>query len=314
MLSLGIDIDDTTLNMITKIYLQSLDGGRDLAVDTHTFGRERPNLGVTGDYARYTVNLESHGSYRDFRDNGVDHPEDSPFVRDLRMAIAETGGVPKGPLFDLLKLVLSEESLLNFIKKITTRGHQRSSIHYGFKIVQDLGELQNIPYEAHIDPVSSDALGGSTRLISERKLAIELADLEKIARLKVSANGVILRSPDGLSRARYHVHEFWDDDLKTAPLARQVFGAWMREHPQIPMKIIYRRPHRTGVESIVFQPDGTSRLMMSDEYGELPKLVEHFRRLRLAGRPLPCLEVLTKRQGLPIESYQTDVSILHKIR
>ncbi len=146
------DIDDNLLFLPTEIILTNAATGEEKPVSTEAFAEIDPHLGKPGAWEDWTAGADA---FRNFSDPPGAAPEDTPFIRDLRAALACPNGAWKGPSWKFFEYACEKGRPTAYI---TARGHAPETIAAGLALLAEAGFVAAAPEVLAIFPVGDAAV------------------------------------------------------------------------------------------------------------------------------------------------------------
>lgn len=171
-LVLSFDHDDTIIRMPTKIILFSKSKpGEKKEITTSRFAEIREQLGKPGEWVDYEVKTNP---------NSFEYSRTRPqkyFVKDIAKALASPERTWKTKQTDLFMQQLESKNSAEMVTVITARGHERSEILEGYKLLinyysKKTGKKYYLPLEKNIFVVG----GAADTSLEKANVMIKLLD------------------------------------------------------------------------------------------------------------------------------------------
>lgn len=153
------DFDDNVMCLATPIFLRNKLTGIDKAVSTAEFAKIKSLIGQPGEWLDFELYDRSFRNFDDIAPSDLRDGEKQPFIHDIEAAIAQPSepgqhlNLWKAPAWPLLVYACRNQRPLAFL---TARGHSRTTIRAGIKILVEQGLLEAEPNYLEIYAVGNE--------------------------------------------------------------------------------------------------------------------------------------------------------------
>lgn len=232
------DFDDNIVHTGSLTYIYHKSTGVELALSTADFIQARHEIGVTGPYQDYEIDLKPHRTFRSFNDDpNLNH---FPFLDDLKRAVASDHW--QGPSWSRFVKAVSRQRTIAII---TARGHDPDRVAEGLMWMYQQGLLPERPVIDRIYCLTH----------SSTKALIRWTGPELISSMKKQALHHFIE--DVYQRFDHHPSHrfgFSDDDPKNLASTRQKFVDLKQRNPHHSFFLYAALPQGIQEEEILFQP------------------------------------------------------------
>ena len=227
------DFDDNVLYLSTPIILFHKITGIELAVSSGDFAHESKNIGNSGIYEQYCLEInDANGSFRHFRDlefslNDYKAGKKQSFVQDIEQAVAKADYIWKAPSWNCFYHATFNHRPLSLI---TARGHHPDTIKAGINYLANMGHLPHAPNYHTIFPVSNPEI---RKQLGDSEFKKNVAELKKEA-IRAS----VYKAIELYGYSPFHRFGMSDDDHKNVELISEEMLELKKEFPEMSFFVI----------------------------------------------------------------------------
>ncbi len=235
------DFDDNIVHTDSLTYIYHKKSGEELALSTSEFIQCRTQIGQSGKYKDYCIDLNPHKTFKSFNDD----PENNyfPFLEDLKKAVQKTNW--QGPSWQRFVKAISRDRTMAIV---TARGHHPDKMREGLNWLAHEGL---IPKEPDIHRIYSLTHPLTKELLKWR-------GPELISSMKKQALHHFIEDVyDQFGHEPLHRFGFSDDDPKNIASTRQKFIDLKQRNPHHSFFLYEARPKQVIEEEIQLNQDET---------------------------------------------------------
>lgn len=224
------DFDDNVIFLTTPIILFEKDSGLELAVSSGDFARESHNIGLSGRYKNFFVDLDDlKGSFRHFRDLPIrtQSNKQQPFVEDIRNALENCEHSWKAPSWNFFHYATYNKRPVSII---TARGHQIQTIKKGIDVFVQKGHLPHRPNYLGIYPVSNKKIKKDLRSSPNEHKVPELK--------RLAIRSSVERAIEKYGYNPHHRFGMSDDDPSNIELISAEMRELKKDYPEMSFFVI----------------------------------------------------------------------------